>query len=312
MANTMDWADVPTVERAQAIFDDAFAHVSDPKTRDRLRYAYLPVQYAALVAPPDVRYAGDALVLKRPQSQTFDEYWDMLNDYGVTHLNDYSIDVFRERLGGATPPRRRHVPLVKLQNGRYEVWIAPEQHGAVVRMQDRRSGRELLTAYPSFAASDDHYLEWQEKNGRLQRLDAAFDVIAMDGRRVVLEGTLDDGLVLQRSTALDENIISFAWTVRNPTPNPVTPNLRIRPTFRGAGDVDWDVDSAKLTVHLRDPRETLQLAYEGVSAMPVVQQTSEERGYSPAVPLVDGPLAPGAAHTLSAKVRVTDKRPRRL
>lgn len=317
MANSMDWIDTPTVERAQAIFADAFENISDPKTRERLKYAYLPVQYAALVAPPEVRYAGDSLILKRPQSQTFDEYWAMLHEYGVTHLNDYSIDLFRERLDGETPPRRRDVPLVELQNDRYEVWIAPGQRGAVVRMQDRRTGRELVTAYPSFSVADDHSLEWKEDNGRLRSVDAAFDVIADDGQRAVLEATLEHGLLLQRTMALDQNAIDFIWTISNPTANAVTPNLQIRPTFRGVGgihrvDADSEAGTARMAARLHNPREVLLVAFEGAFTAPVIEEPAEGDGLTMGVRFSDEPLAPGASQTVTAKLRVTDKHPRRL
>lgn len=108
--NEMQWMDYDTVVAAQEIFKRAFAAAQSDTIRERLNYAYLPVQYAALVCPPKVQHTETADILTRPPSQTFDEYWQMLKDYGVTHLHDHPIDHFRTRLDGKTPPRREEIP----------------------------------------------------------------------------------------------------------------------------------------------------------------------------------------------------------
>ncbi|MEK7793101.1 MAG: DUF4838 domain-containing protein, partial [Candidatus Hydrogenedentota bacterium] len=145
--NRMEWMDATTVNRAREIFDRAFAATSDPSVRERLSYAYIPVQYAALVCPPDVSVDADQLVLTRPPSQTFDEYWDMITRYGVTHLNDWPISHLRDRLNSQTPPRQRDVSFASLENDRYLVWVAPELGGSIIRLLDKRTGLEALDGF---------------------------------------------------------------------------------------------------------------------------------------------------------------------
>lgn len=270
MFNPIYWMDYGLVEQSQAIFRRAFDTLEDPVVAERLRYAYLPVQYAALVCPPDVTLEEDRFVLRRPPSQTFDEYWAMLQDYGVTHLADWPIEEFRRRLDGATPPRYEEVSILKLRDERRELWITPSKGGAVVRWKDERYGVELLRGWQGVFKPDDKVAAWiysdEESPYGPEFLARPFEVTARTGASATVETLLDNGLRVKRDVLLEKNMVRFGFSQLNSTTNTLQARLRERFDFSTGNFRElelWTRDSGAWT---RKPlrQEPGALVFEGV------------------------------------------------
>lgn len=214
-----EWMDYGLVETAQAIFERAFEQVTDETARERLKFAYLPVQYAALVCPPRVYQKPDAYVFARPPSQTFDEYWAMLMDYGVTHLNDYPIDAFRDRLHGETPPRYEVAPIEKKRIGDTDFWVVPDRGGALVRWRQRDPHKEWLSGYDAILQARGRIQDWAATDPDRwidpDPLDLAYSVVEQTPDTIKLRAELDNGLVLQRHMTFGEDSVEVHLTVRN-------------------------------------------------------------------------------------------------
>jgi len=243
----MEWMDYDTVVKAKAIFDEAFASTGNPEIQERLKSAYVPVQYAALVCPPRVEFSGDSYQLARPPSQTFDEYWSMLEAYGVTALGDTTIDDFLIRLGGKTPPRNQTVDIVKLQNAHSEVWVAPTYYGAVLRWIDKDTGKDLLGGYKTFAAYRGLMMEWDKDAPRQMNPfyppADEYEVRASDSEHLTLRALTEDGFEIVRDMALDPNSCALAWTVHltNLGTEPAKPHIILHTEFWLKEDVPAEI-----------------------------------------------------------------------
>jgi hypothetical protein len=234
----MDWMDPATVRRAQALFARAFAAAAgDPELKKRLDHAYVPVQHAALVCPPDIVVEGDAFLLTRPPSQTFDEYWEMIIGYGVTHLGDDPIEKFRERLDGQTPPREQVLPFKRLENDAYEVWVCPEAGGSVVRLRDKRHGIEFLTGHEAPLSYHGMIQDWHvmDPAAPVQEEIIARRYTLADEQEdsVCVAAALDNGLSIVRCVALEDNPprVRVTLTLTNTGVEPVAPRVKLHPEF---------------------------------------------------------------------------------
>ena len=238
--NTMAWMDYGLVERAQEIFERAFSSVENEEVLERLKFAYLPVQYAALVCPPRVYLGDEAYILTRPPSQTFDEYWAMLEEYGVTHLNDYPIEVFRERLDAKTPPRYETVPIEKIRNEHFELWVLPTQGGAVVRLLDRVSGRELLSGHNDILSVRGRFQEWavleDDESAGTHPVDEPYEVVERGEAYIVLQTLLRNGIELRREIRLlpGTRAVDIVLHLTNRGETPIGPMVELYPEFSTA------------------------------------------------------------------------------
>ena len=232
----MEWMDAPTIAQAEAIFQQAFAAAQSDEVRERLKYAYLPVQHAALTAPPEIEQQDDKLILQRPPSQTFDEYWAMIHDYGVTNIGDEGIDEFRKRLDGKTPPRHEEVALVKLSNDRYEVWTLPAWQGSIVRFRDKETGAEAFQRFEQWISDEGTLQEWQVMDPTAPVVEEPFvdgyDVIEQRANRLVLRAVADN-LELTRTMELPEGDapLCIDLAIKNVGTTPVAPRVKLHPEF---------------------------------------------------------------------------------
>lgn len=228
-ANSLLWIDTATVNRAQEIFARAFSSTNDPMITERLRAAYLPVQYAALVCPPRIAQTPDAYVFTRPASPTFDEYWAELNALGVTHLNDYPIEQLRERMGGKTPPRYEEASIEKLRNDRFDVWIVPARGGAVVRWRERNTGRDWMKGYDMIRYPRSRIQDWittdQDRWAEPDPVQLTYTVVERGDGHIVLRTELENGLVLQKRISLVPEGLDMACTFTNTSTEGVVPKI---------------------------------------------------------------------------------------
>ncbi|NIA15171.1 MAG: DUF4838 domain-containing protein [Nitrospiraceae bacterium] len=233
----LEWMDYDTVVKADAIFQKAFAVAQDDVLRERLRSVYLPVQYAALVCIPNIELTDDAYILSRPPSQTFDEYWAMITDMGVTMLEDQPIKELRERLGGKTPPRYQRVTIEKIENEFYEVWVLPELNGSVVRFLDKRTGIDLFRGEEAILNSRWRWQDWEVMDPDdpevEEGIEGVYDVVERAGGLLTVERALDNGLTVRRSMRLDPGVdaLEVAFTITNQGERPVRPLIKPHPEF---------------------------------------------------------------------------------
>lgn len=231
----MEWMDGDTVVAAESIFQRAFAAIQNDEIRERLKIAHLPVQYAALVCPPHVEVATGSYILTRPPSQTFDEYWNMIQSYGITHLQDTPIEELRTRLNGTTPPRHEAIPIVRLQSPFSEVWITPTLGGAVRRWLDQRYHIEVFNGFENPTSNQWIWQEWElmdpDNPAPEKSLVSSYQVIQQNTHSVVLQAGLSNGLVLTRTMTLDMNAPVLAYTlgIHNTSSQAVLPRLKIHP-----------------------------------------------------------------------------------
>jgi hypothetical protein len=229
--NDLEWLDAETVERAQDIFARSFAAVRDEILRERLRSAYLPVQYAALVCPPRVYQGPDAYVFTRPAGPTFDEYYAAATALGVTHLNDYPLDALKTRLKGQTPPRYEIAPIEKLRNDRFEVWTVPARGGAVVRWRERATGRDWLAGFDDIRSSEGRLQVWATANedrwAEPEPIAEAYTVVERREGAITLETRLDNGLVLRKRMELIGDGLETRLSLQNSSAKAVVPKVTV-------------------------------------------------------------------------------------
>jgi hypothetical protein len=229
MSNRMEWMDYDMVVRSQHIFRRAFEAIKTPELLERLRYAYLPVQYAALVCPPKITETDDAYLFERPPSQSFDEYWEMIMRYGVTRLEDWPIDRFRERLEGKTPPRHERHPVKTFTTDRARVQLLPTLGGKVTQLAQGKKNwlkgnlvpHKPIHALQLLVAGDDD---------SMIPVDAPFAVVHESDSSITLESEINgDWLVtLQYSIDVAKNTLNCQTTFLNQSSSIVLPRYQLK------------------------------------------------------------------------------------
>ncbi len=233
----LEWMDYETVEKAQEIFRRAFAAVNDDVVRKRLESIYVSVQYAALVCVPRIEFTGDAYVLTRPPSQTFDEYWAMIMDMGVTMLEDRAIVALKKRLDGKTPPRYQRLAIEKLENDTYEVWVLPELSGSIVRFRDKRTGVDLFRGEEAILNGRWRWQDWEVMDPEDPEVEEGIDVpYAVVGRgegHITLEAAPGSDLVIRRTVRLEAGAgpLDMTFTITNRGTVPIVPRVKSHPEF---------------------------------------------------------------------------------
>jgi hypothetical protein len=349
----LDWMDYDTVVRADELFRLAFMNLQDPIDIERLHEAYLPVRYAMLVCKPrvtweDTRSArglaslfgkprvtphGRQAILERPPSLSFGQYWDLLRHHGVTHLNDYSIDVLAERLARSTPPRRQVLTMHVLEDAHHEVWVAPERAGAVVRWRDKRRRIDWIDAFHDLGADRDHMIDTIVAGDELLLgsgpMVQPFRVRSLTHDRVELAMDLANGLSVTRVIRLDDGI-HVETTLVNNASAPLALRVKTHPEFRlqtprqpqlwirsdtewvaidsvqafADGDVNvglWEAPEARTWAVAMKPRGPFLVNTVSDAYSRLYYQTSISNRRVAMDSLIDSiHLAPGAATTLQA------------
>ena len=344
----LEWMDYDTVVAADAIFQRAFAATNDPVIKERLNSVYLSVQYAALVCSPRIALDGDAWVLTRPPSLTFDEYWTRLMDMGVTALGDDPIEAFRERLHGQTPPRCQRLAIEKLENDRYEVRVVPEINGAIIGFLDKRSGIDVFRGEKAVLNNRWLWQDWQVMDPERPRIEEGisgpYTVVVRTPERITVEKSLNDGLTLRRSMTLkpQSTALEVSFTVTNRGTKAIVPLVKLHPEFWLQGPYQpelwierqggWKeqplnyvgstqtgadaIEPAGITRWaVRVPRERLTIVVtvspENVGKLYYYFNIPNEHVNLELVPVLT-PLEPGASRTMKAEFAISHKKPSRI
>ena len=228
MYNTLDWLEYDLVLRSLELFGRAYEAAGDPLLRERLDYARLPVQFAALVCPGRVREKSGGYVIDRPPGMAQQAYWDLLMEYGVSHVADHTIERLWRRLPVNEPPRHEETRLEKLRTEQHEVWVAPSLGGAVLRFAGRRTGTDLLRGVEGLAAYSGRIGEWffpvEDAPDRYETpVTRNFEVVARGENEVTLRYRYGTGLVTEKRIALREE----------------APHLVIETSYHNDGEKDF-------------------------------------------------------------------------
>lgn len=229
------------VERSRAIFEKAFAAVEDDEEMiERVRVASIPVEYAALMCPPQIAITEDTFTISRPPSMTLEEYTETLRGIGVDTIMDFfPFEDWLEVMNYKTPPRQVTSELVKLENERYEVWVTPGIFGTIQRWHDKQLDVELLRGWQTYGTYPGTWQEWVNTPGKAEHPPAdEFEVVEKAENKLTLRTTLDDGMIIERTLILapDSDQLEIQLTQINPTDQPLTPRIKIHPEFYAQGE----------------------------------------------------------------------------
>jgi len=239
-----NWIDYGFVEKAEAIFSEAFAAVSSDELRQRVDAAHIPVQYAALVCAPRSRVEEGRFIIERPPSLSLEEYAEKLKRFGVVNVIDFfPFELFYDQIGGKTPPRRAESPLEILENEHVALWVTPAFNGAVIRWRDKKHGVELLRGYKHYSQLPTIWREYTHTPPIGQPIADAFTVTEQTPTAIAIHATTDGGLTVTKRLRLsgDSNEVEFSLTIHNPTAEPVVPLIKTVPEFYTQGPVHPEV-----------------------------------------------------------------------
>ncbi|MFA6241455.1 MAG: DUF4838 domain-containing protein [Candidatus Hydrogenedentales bacterium] len=343
------WYDAETVEKARAIFEQAYSKIQSDETRRRLDIVHATVQYAALVCPPEIEITEDTITVRRPPSQTLEEYFAMLQRYDVKNIVDYfPLDDFIKQLNGKTPPRYLESPLLALEDDRNLVWIAPELEGSILRWRDKKLKMEFLTGYKTYGRATGTWQDWNMTPGLAERVVAhKYEIVEADRHSTTLRATLESGLVLEKSLRLnpDTQTVDITLTFINETNAPLAAPAKIHPEFfiqgpyrpeiwaynpQGWSQLNADVrptvtaygerlpvnDMTKLAAYIPQKRFTIFTDFAGQSAVGGVLYfyNFNESMCQANLELIptSQPIPPGGRLSLSGKYGATRKEPKQL
>jgi hypothetical protein len=139
-----------------------------------------------------------------------------------------------EYYSGATGARRFTAPLVRMENEAYLVWVVPKLNGSIVRLQDKRSGREMLRGYKSYGVFPGTFQDWSEQSARGEAgVATPYKLVEHDLHHAVIETQLDSGLIVRRTMQLrpGDNPLELELTLTNPTRESLPTNVKLHPEF---------------------------------------------------------------------------------
>ena len=129
--------------RARELFRRAEAAVQDEGTRERVRKAGLPIDYLELLGAKEfsVRDGWYAPADLGALKTRFEEFVGDVRRFGITSLHE-GVELASDEREFQTYMKSYGVQT--LENARLRVDVAPDLGGRVIRMIDKRSGRDLL------------------------------------------------------------------------------------------------------------------------------------------------------------------------
>ncbi len=342
------WMDYETVEAADELFRRALDAVKSDEVRRRVALAHLPVKFAALDAPPKVRYSRTKFIVERPPSPTLDQFIAQLQELGVTLAAPGRPAVYvAELVGGSTPPRYRELALERLENQQFSIWVVPEASGSLLRWQVRDQGIDLLNGYATLGVLPGAMQDWTYRPGGVEGPVArSYEIARRSLESITLRAAAPNGLVVERRVLLERGSseLRIELTLSNPTTEPIAPGIRLRPEFHapgsdppeiwvddgdrwtrlnadasrgdrvGSGEID-PRDYRRWAVWLPGLRLSVTNGFNG-SDLQRLQYAFDLRSRSPYVTLElvvsDEPVVPGGTRTVVTTYEVSSKQPDRL
>lgn len=231
------------LDRAREIFRQADAAADNETIRRRVRQAKLSIDYVELMQDREYQVRGDVYApadLDGIKSR-FASLWNLIRSYGLVFVRESTnMKQDEENFHAMMKPYR----VSTIQNANWTVHVAPELNGRVVRMIDRRTGRDALyrvdpgeRAYPNagglaLGVYPDHHTR--------KAYDVSWTVAdASSPDRLSLKGTSAEGLKLERAISFtaDGKLLHTETVVTNAGGKPVA--AAVQTTCRlGAADAE--------------------------------------------------------------------------
>ncbi|MCL5744144.1 MAG: DUF4838 domain-containing protein, partial [Acidobacteria bacterium] len=196
------WLPGEVVERSRRLYSEAMASASNEAERARIRKASMWIEYAALFEQRrfEMRDGWYTPVDVEPLRERFARWWKIKTEFGVGYLNNEGLEddkVFFARL----KPYR----VLTIENAVLRADIVPELSSRIVRLIDKRTGRDIARQ-PSSAG-----ISYPDGAGIFTAVHpdpggdgfaAEWEVESRTGAMAVLRGTLKNGLVIRRRIEL--------------------------------------------------------------------------------------------------------------
>ncbi len=232
------WITKTLVEEARDVLNEAMETATSEEIRERIRYELLSVEYAALVAPPDVRIDGKTFVLEWPESMSVEAYVAMAKSFGAPEFAEgRPIDALPQRVTTRAHHRESY-PIASIENSRYELWVTPGLEGSIIRWRDKQHGLELIDGFRSYGVRPSTWQDWQNTPFVAEKPAARrYDVVEATPHRLCLRATLDSGLIVQRTMTLEAEAdrLHVALELHNPTVAPLDASIKSHPEFYDQG-----------------------------------------------------------------------------
>ena len=235
------WITTAMVEEARELFAKAEEATAGTVYAERVHIARVPVEYAAIIAAPVVTEEDGMLTLRRPDSMSLDEFVAWMHAIGMPQLGEvFTPEEFMEEyFDDALPARHATSPLVRLENDKHLLWLAPNFEGSVLRWQVKDRDVELLNGYRHYGGRrPGTWQDWLNRPFELEGPPARhYEVMEASDTETVIRATMQDGLTVERRITLleDGETLEVALTLVNTTDEEVSANVKGHPEFYSQG-----------------------------------------------------------------------------
>lgn len=199
----------------------------------------IPLHYSALICPPDIQIQGDRFSETCPAIIQEEEFWKSIDKIEKSLSQKGSILSYREVIPDLIclkqfPTYPSLFQIYALENGYYTLWILPENKGNIIRLRNKASGIEYLSA---FQKGLNPYLLWNEyqdvsNTGCGIPFSGECIVKEAENNKITIERELKKGVLVQRKTTLGDNgSIILEYTCENRNPQEENISFYIIPRF---------------------------------------------------------------------------------
>ncbi|HIJ75063.1 MAG TPA: DUF4838 domain-containing protein [Candidatus Hydrogenedentes bacterium] len=271
------WLDATFARRAIEIMKRALAAAETDTIRRRVREQWLRLQYVGLTCAADVTKEPGRYLLERPAEIDSLEFLEWCRELGIRQLDEqygrFHVPLEKsveEHLGPLGQRRPKEVyPYVSIENARYAAEVAPGLAGAIIRFEDKRAGKDVFRGVQSVASQrwtlQEWYLQAKGTTVREEPLRTDYEIIAQSPRSVTVRGTLESGLVVERTAAFqsDEGPLELRYTIKNEGPEPIVPAVKVHPEFWTHGDREPEIWLEKNGQWEKHPLKVMEAGFFG-------------------------------------------------
>ncbi|HPP59325.1 MAG TPA: DUF4838 domain-containing protein [Candidatus Hydrogenedens sp.] len=205
---------------------------------NRVLQTTMPLYYSSLICPPEIQIQEDKIIENRVNTAQKESFWKNIDKIEASLQKGFFVS-YREIVpkwicSDTTSNRSSSFRRCSLDNEFYTLWIVPENRGAIIRMQDKSSGIEYLSA---FQKGLNPYFLWNEyKDISDFRCGIPFDGKCLlkesESNKITIEKDIGEGVLLQRKITLGDNRdIIFEYTCDNQNTKEEIVSFYIIPRF---------------------------------------------------------------------------------
>ncbi len=233
------------IAKGLALFDEAAkATEADASAHDEVRRARIALEYVQLMQLPwkyEVSGGQYKPFLDDKRKELGARLAEDLRRYGIGQVSEGgSTDSFLQRIG-QTPSG---IPVLSLDDERLHVDVLPNSGARILRVLDKRTGRNILRdpvggEAPQEAGYEEYTGEAYRSPGWSEKYTGA-----MEGGRLTLTGRTANGLEITKNLWLDSDGLHMSTSVKNLGDKPIPVTLRSHPEIAlPAGDSMVALDS---------------------------------------------------------------------